>query len=42
MKSIKPGRGPSGMSFAGSIITIIFGVFWTIIAFSITATRYTL
>lgn len=37
MKSIKPGRGPSGMSFIGSIVAIIFGVFWTIIAFSITS-----
>lgn len=37
MKSIKPGRGPSGMSFIGSIVSIIFGVFWTILAFSITA-----
>lgn len=32
LKSIKPGRGPSGMSFIGSIVAIIFGVFWTIIA----------
>jgi len=37
MKSIKPGRGPSGMSFVGSVIAIIFGVFWTIMATSITA-----
>ncbi len=37
MKSIKPGRGPSGMSFAGSVISIVFGVFWTIIAVSITS-----
>lgn len=37
MKSIKPGRGPSGMSFIGSIAAIIFGVFWTIIAASITS-----
>ena len=37
MKSIKPGRGPSGMSFIGSIIAIIFGVFWTIMAVNITA-----
>ncbi len=37
MRSIKPGRGTSGMSFMGSVIGIIFGVFWTIIAFSITA-----
>jgi len=36
MKSIKPGRGPSGMSFIGSIIAMIFGVFWTIMAISVT------
>ena len=32
MKSIKPGRGPSGMSFVGSIAVIIFGIIWTVIA----------
>lgn len=32
MKSIKPGRGPSGMSAIGSIIAVIFGIFWTIAA----------
>lgn len=37
MKSIKPGRGPSGMSFIGSVVAVIFGVFWTVTAFSITA-----
>ena len=37
MKSIKPGRGPSGMSFIGSVVAIIFGIFWTIIAFSMTS-----
>lgn len=37
MKSIKPGRGPSGMAFIGSIISVVFGIFWTIIAFSMTA-----
>lgn len=37
MRSIKPGRGQSGMSFMGSVIGIIFGVFWTVIAFSITS-----
>lgn len=37
MKSIKPGRGPSGMSFIGSVVAIIFGVFWTIIAVNMTA-----
>lgn len=36
MKSIKPGRGPSALNFAGSIIAIIFGVFWTIGAYSMT------
>ena len=36
MKSIKPGRGPSKMSFAASIFSIVFGIFWTILAFSIT------
>lgn len=37
MKSIKPGRGSSAMSFIGSIVSIIFGVFWTIMAAGITA-----
>jgi len=37
LKRIKPGRGPSGMSFIGSIVVVIFGVFWTIMAASITA-----
>ncbi|HEX3047366.1 MAG TPA: zinc ribbon domain-containing protein [Bacillota bacterium] len=37
MKSIKPGRGPSGMSFIGSVFAVIFGIFWTIMAFAITA-----
>lgn len=37
MKSIKPGRGQSGMGFIGSIIAIIFGIFWTILAVSISA-----
>ncbi|KUP23671.1 hypothetical protein AWJ19_09435 [Paenibacillus sp. DMB5] len=32
MKSIKPGRGPSGMSAIGSIAVGVFGVFWTITA----------
>ncbi|MBO8156384.1 MAG: zinc-ribbon domain-containing protein [Bacillaceae bacterium] len=36
MKSIKPGRGPSALGAAGSIGAIIFGVFWTIMAYSIT------
>lgn len=37
MKSIKPGRGPSGMGVVGSIIAIVFGIFWTVLAASMTA-----
>lgn len=37
MKSIKPGRGPSGLGFVGSICVMVFGVFWTVMAFSMTA-----
>ncbi len=37
MKSIKPGRGPSAMNFLGSIIAVIFGVFWTFMAASMGA-----
>ncbi|MBQ8598789.1 MAG: zinc-ribbon domain-containing protein [Oscillospiraceae bacterium] len=35
MKSIKPGRGPSKQSFVGGIFMVIFGVFWTILAFGV-------
>ena len=35
MKSIKPGRGPSKQSFVGGIFMVIFGIFWTILAFGI-------
>ena len=37
MKSIKPGRGPSKRSFAGSIFVVVFGIIWTILAASICA-----
>ena len=37
MRSIKPGRGPSGMSFIGTIGTVVFGVLWTICAFGMAA-----
>ncbi len=37
MRSIKPGRGPSGMSFIGTIAFIVFGIFWTIMAASMGA-----
>jgi hypothetical protein len=36
MRSIKPGRAPSAMGGVGSIFGIIFGIFWTIMAFSLT------
>ncbi|WP_297989720.1 zinc-ribbon domain-containing protein [Anoxybacillus sp.] len=36
MKSIKPGRGPSMQGFVGSLFSIIFGIFWTFMTFSIT------
>ena len=34
--SVKPGRGPSALSALGGIGAVIFGIFWTILAFSIT------
>ncbi len=37
MKSIKPGRGPSAMGFVGSIVAVVFGIFWTIMASSMGA-----
>lgn len=37
MKSIKPGRGPSAMGAFGSVIAVIFGIFWTISAVSMGA-----
>ncbi|HIX91084.1 MAG TPA: hypothetical protein H9845_09375 [Candidatus Agathobaculum pullicola] len=36
MKSIKPGRGPSMMGGFGSVFGIIFGIFWTVLAASMT------
>ncbi|AIQ47542.1 hypothetical protein R70723_17855 [Paenibacillus sp. FSL R7-0273] len=32
MRSIKPGRGPSGMNAVGSVAVGVFGIFWTIMA----------
>ncbi len=37
MKSIKPGRGPSAMGALGSVVAVIFGIFWTIMAVSMGA-----
>ena len=37
MKSVKPGRGPSAMGAAGSVIVVVFGIFWTITAASMGA-----
>lgn len=37
MRSIKPGRGPAAMDAMGSVIAVIFGIFWTIMAASMGA-----
>lgn len=36
MKSIKPGRGPSMMGGFGAVFGIVFGIFWTVLAASMT------
>ena len=36
MKSIKPGRGPSGMALIGAVAAVFFGLFWTGMAVMIT------
>lgn len=36
MQHLKPGRGPSAMNALGGIVGILFGIFWTIMAYSIT------
>ena len=30
MKHIKPGRGPSAMGALGSVIAVVFGIFWSV------------
>jgi uncharacterized membrane protein len=35
MHSIKPGRGPSALGAFGGVFAVVFGIFWTILAFSI-------
>ena len=40
MRSIKPGRGPSAMGGAGSVVVGVFGVFWTIGAASMGAPAF--
>ena len=37
MRSIKPGRGPSGMNAMGAVVAVIFGIFWTVMAVSMGA-----
>lgn len=37
MKSVKPGRGPSAMGALGSVVSVVFGIFWTILAVSMGA-----
>ena len=36
MQSIKPGRGPSAMGAIGGVIAVAFGIFWTVMAFTMT------
>ena len=36
MKSIKPGRAPATMGGFGSVFGIVFGIFWTVLASSMT------
>ncbi len=35
MKSIKPGRGNSFMGGFGSLVSVVFGILWTVLAFSL-------
>lgn len=37
MRSVKPGRGPSFLGGVGGIIAAVFGVLWTIMAYSMGA-----
>ena len=37
MKSVKPGRGPSAMGALSSVVGIVFGIFWTVMAVSMGA-----
>lgn len=36
MRSLKQGRGPSAMGAVGSVIAILFGIFWTVFAWNMT------
>jgi len=42
MRSIKPGRGPSMMGGVMAIFAGIFGIFWTVTAFSMGAGAFSL
>ncbi len=37
MKSVKPGRGPSALNVWGSVVAVVFGIFWTAMAASMGA-----
>lgn len=37
MKSVKPGRGPSFLNVVGGIVSIVFGIIWTLAAASMGA-----
>ena len=36
MRSVKRGRGPSAIGGIGSLIAVVFGIFWTILAYQLT------
>ena len=36
MWSIKPGRGPSARNAVSGIVAVVFGIFWTLMAYTIT------
>ncbi len=40
MKSIKPGRGPSGMNAIGSLAAVVVGIIWTIAAVNMDAPAF--
>lgn len=37
MRSVKPGRGPSFMNGVMSVVAVVFGIFWTAMAFGMGA-----
>jgi len=36
MRSVKPGRGSSAAGAVGSVVMVLFGILWTVLAYSMT------